>query len=82
MKSELNSQYSKGCLILLKAKALKELSERTGAKMKMPPTKLVGVLKKKANELTKKSRIVACGNMDDSEDEKETYAGGADATAV
>ena len=49
----------------------------------MLPTKLVAALKKKANESTKKkSRIVACGNMDQSEDEKETYAGGADATAV
>ena len=46
-------------------------------------TKLVAVLKKKANEPTKKkSRIVACGNRDQSEEEKETYAGGADATAV
>ena len=29
-----------------------------------------------------KSRIVACGNYDESEEEKSTYAGGADATAV
>jgi hypothetical protein len=81
--SDLNSQYSKGCLIPIKAKELKELAEETGSTIKMLPTKLVAVLKKKVNEPTKKkSRIVACGNMDQSEEEKETYAGGADATAV
>ena len=67
----------------IKAKELMELSERTSAKMKMLPTMLVTVTQKKANEPTKKkSRIAACGNVDDSEDDKETYAGGADATAV
>jgi hypothetical protein len=41
------------------------------------------VKKKKPNEPVKlKSRIVACGNYDESEEEKSTYAGGADATAV
>jgi len=41
------------------------------------------VKKKKPNEPVKtKSRIIACGNYDASEDEKSTYAGGADATAV
>ena len=83
IEKELNSQYGKGCLIPIKDKELKELAEKSGSKIKMLPTKLVAVLKKKANEPTKKkSRIVACGNMDQSEDEKETYAGGADATAV
>ena len=81
--SELNSRYSKGCLIPIKAKELKELAEATGSTLKMLPTKLVAALKKKVNEpIKKKSRIVACGNMDQSEEEKETYAGGADATAV
>ena len=38
---------------------------------------------KKPNEPTKlKSRIVACGNYDKSENEKDTNAGGADVTAV
>jgi hypothetical protein len=41
------------------------------------------VKRKKPNDPTKlKSRIVACGNYDESGDEKDTYAGGADATAV
>ena len=49
----------------------------------MLPTKLVAVKKKKPNEAAKlKAGIVACGNMDESEDTKETYAGGADAPAV
>ena len=56
------------------------MAERTDAKMKM---KLAAVKKKKPHEPTKlKSRIAACGNMDESEDEKDTYAGGADVTAV
>ena len=70
-------------MIPIKAKELKELAEETGSTIKTLPAKLVAVLKKKVNEPTKKkSRIVACGNMDQSEEEKETYAGGADATAV
>ena len=83
IEKELNSQCGKGCLIPIKAKELKELAEKTRSKIKMRPTKLAAVLKNKANEPTKKkSRIVACGNMDQSEDEKETYPGEADATAV
>ena len=39
--------------------------------MKAPPTKLAAARKKKANEPSKKkSRIVACGNMVDSEEDK------------
>ena len=60
IEKELNSQYGKGCLIPIRAKELKELAEKTGSKIKTLPTKLVAVLKKKANEPTKKkSRIVA-----------------------
>ena len=59
------------------------LAKESGVELKTLPTKLVAVKKKKPNEPTKlKSRIVACGNYDESEEEKSTYAGGADATAV
>ena len=39
--------------------------------MKTLPTKLVAVKKKKPNEpIKRKSRIVACGNYDESEEKK------------
>ena len=67
----------------MKLEEAQEVAERTFAAVKVLPTKLVAVKKKKPNEPTKlKSRIVAYGNYDESEDEKDTYAGGADATAV
>ena len=59
------------------------LAKESCAELKTPPTKLVAVKKKKTNEPVKlKSRVVACGRYDESEEEKSTYAGGADATAV
>jgi hypothetical protein len=83
LKGELESQYGKGCLIPIKGKDALILAKESGVELKTLPTKLVAVKKKKPNEPTKlKSRIVACGNYDESEEEKSTYAGGADATAV
>ena len=85
MKGELDSQYGKGCLVPIKGKDALNLAKEAGVELKTLPTKLVAVKKKKPNEPTKlKSRIVACGNYDydEREEEKSTYAGGADATAV
>ena len=83
LKGELTSQYGKGCLSPIKTKEASSLAKESGAELKTLPTKLVAVKKKKPNEPVKlKSRIVACGNYDESEEEKRTYAGGADATAV
>ena len=83
MKSELTSQYGKGCLIPIKAEEASLLAKQSSAELKTLPTKLVAAKKKKPNEPVKlKSRIVARGNYDESEEEQSTYAGGADATAV
>ena len=82
LKNELKSKYAKGCLIPLKLGEAQEIADRTLATVKVLQTKLVAVKRKKPHEPTKfKSRTVACGNYDESEDEKHTYAGGADATA-
>ena len=73
----------KRCLIPIKEKDALILAKESVVELETLPTKLVAVKKNKPNEPTKlKSRIVACGNYDESEDEKDTYAGGADATAV
>ena len=70
-------------MIPIKRKDALILAKDSRVELKTLPTKLVAVKKKKPNEPTKlKSRIVACGNYDESEEEKSTYAGGADATAV
>ena len=74
---------AKNFLIPLKISEAQDIAEKAKATVKVLPTKLVAVKKKKPNEPIKfKSRIVARGNYDESEDEKDTYAGGADATAV
>jgi hypothetical protein len=71
LKEELESQYGKGCLIPIKGKDALNLAKESGVELKTLPTKLVAVKKKKPNEPTKlKSRIVACGNYDESEEEK------------
>ena len=61
----------KGCLIPIKGKDALNLAKESGVELKTLPTKPVAVKKKKTNEPTKlKSRIVACGNYDKSEEEK------------
>ena len=70
-------------MIPIKGKDALILAKEAGVELKTLPAKLVAVKKKKPDEPAKlKSRIVACGNYDESEEEKSTYAGGADATAV
>ena len=62
---------------------MKKIQEEGKYKVKILPSKLVATKKKKAKQPMKlKARLVACGNMDQDKDEKETYAGGADSTAV
>ena len=62
---------------------VKEIQQREGLKIKILPSKLVAVKKKKPNlPIKRKLRIVACGNMDFEESDKDTYASGADSTAV
>ena len=56
VEKELSSQHGKGCLIPIRAKELKQLAQKTGSKIKMPPTKIIAALKKKAHEPTKKSQ--------------------------
>ena len=83
MKKELDSQYSKDCLIPRTIEEVKELSQSSALKIKVLPSKLVAVKKKQPNTpVTNKARLVACGNMDEDEGRKDTYAGGADSTAV
>ena len=85
MKAELESQYSKESLIPRDLKDVKTLQKTSNKKIKLIPAKLVATKKKKARQAKKnKARIVACGNKDLDEEggTKDTYAGGADATAV
>jgi len=83
MRSELESQYTKGCLIPRKITEIEESQKRSNVKLKTLPSKLVATKKKKPNVPMKmKARLVACGNMAEEDDTKDTYAGGADATAV
>ena len=77
MKEELESQYSKGSLIPTKIQDLEQLiKERPDLKIKRLPSKLVAVAKRTKD----KARIVACGNKEEDVQDKDTYAGGADAT--
>ena len=84
MRGELESQYTKECLIPRNLEEVKTLQRTSDKKIKILPAKLVATKKKKARKPVKnKARVVACGNKDQDEDgTKETYAGGADATAV
>ena len=83
MKGELESQYAKECLIPKSLEEVKELQRSSSQKVKILPSKLVATKKKKPNTPVKyKARLVACGNKDEDESEKDTYAGGADATSV
>ena len=47
LKNELESQYAKGCLIPLKLEEAQEVADRMLVAVKVPPTKLVAVKKKK-----------------------------------
>jgi hypothetical protein len=82
MKGELDSQYGKNCLQKRKWKDIERLQDEGKLKVKILPSKLVAVKKKKPqSEVKLKARLVACGNMDN-EEKTDTYAGGCDATAV
>jgi hypothetical protein len=59
LKSELESQYGKECLMPVKLSEADKIAEQLKAKLKVLPTKLVAVKKKKPNEPVKnKARIV------------------------
>ena len=84
MKAELDSQYTKECLIPRNLEEVKELQRTSDKKVKILPAKLVATKKKKARKpVRNKARIVACGCYDhDEAGTKETYAGGANITAI
>ena len=84
LKEELDSQYTKECLIPRNLEEVKELQRTSDKKVKILPAKLVATKKKKARKpVRNKARIVACGCYDhDEAGTKETYAGGADITAI
>ena len=83
MKAELESQYSKDCLIPISVEDVKNWQNEDKVKVKILPSRLVATKKKKPKAPVKlKARLVACGNKDEDDTSKDTYAGGADVTAV
>jgi hypothetical protein len=62
---------------------VEEIQKSRNVKIKTLPSKLVATKKKKPNTPVKlKARLVVCGNVAEDDGSKDTYAGGADATAV